>query len=137
MKEAFMERSLKQAITAGVIAGIIWGWVAMAANSVTGIFPFESTFAHNIVSFTFGGAVFGVVAGGLMAAAGHILPLKRTLPRALFVCASLWVLLRLGGTVLSSMDPHRYHVFTPEIAQGFALALVLGTLLGLTWKRVG
>lgn len=131
-----MGSSWKHGITAGVIAGIIWGWVAMAANSVTGISPFEASFAHNLVSFTFGGAVFGVVAGGLMAVAGHILPFKRTIPKAVLVCASLWILLRLGGSMLSSMDPHRYHVFAPEIMQGFVLALVLGTLLGLTWKRV-
>src|SRR4030066_965753 len=97
MKEAFMERSLKQAVLAGVTAGIIWGWVAMAANSVTGIFPFESTFAHNLVSFTFGGAIFGIVAGALMAGAGPALPLRPTLPKAVLICGSLWVVLRLGG----------------------------------------
>ena len=131
-----MERSLKQAVLAGVTAGIIWGWVAMAANSVTGIFPFESTFAHNLVSFTFGGAIFGVVAGGLMVVAGPVLPFKRTIPKAVLICASLWIILRLGGAMLSVMDSHRYHVLAPEMLQGFALALVLGALLGFTWKRV-
>ena len=131
-----MERSLKQAVLAGVTAGIIWGWVSMAVNSLTGIFPFESTFAHNLVSFTFGGAVFGIVAGALMAVAGPVLPLRRTIPKAVLICGSLWVVLRLGGAFLSVMDAHRYHVLAPEMLQGFALALVLGTLLGFTWKRV-
>ena len=131
-----MERSWKQGILAGVTAGIIWGWGAMAANSVTGIFPFESTFAHNLVSFTFGGAIFGVVAGGLMVVAGPVLPFKRTIPKAVLICASLWIILRLGGAMLSVMDSHRYHVLAPEMLQGFALALILGTLLGITWKRV-
>jgi len=57
-------------------------------NPVTGIFPFESTFAHNLMSFTFGGAVFGVVAGGLMAVVGPVLPFRRTVPKAVLVCAS-------------------------------------------------
>lgn len=131
-----MERSWKQAILAGVTAGIIWGWVSMAANSFTGIFPFESSFAHNLVSFTFGGAIFGIVAGGLLVVAAPILPFKRTMPKAVLVCGSLWVILRLGGALLSVMDAHRYHVLAPEMLQGFALALVLGTLLGFTWKRV-
>jgi len=131
-----MERSLKQAVLAGVTAGIIWGWVSMAVNSLTGIFPFESTFAHNLVSFTFGGAIFGIVAGALMAVAGPVLPLRRAIPKAVLICGSLWVILRLGGAMLSVMEPHRYHVLTPETLQGFALALVLGALLGFTWKRV-
>jgi len=131
-----MGRSWKQGILAGVTAGIIWGWVAMAANSITGIFPLEASFAHNLVSFTFGGAIFGVVAGGLMVAAGPVLPFKRTIPKAVLICASLWIVLRLGGAMLSVMDAHRYHVLAPETLQGFALALILGTLLGITWKRV-
>ncbi len=130
-----MERSWKQSIVTGVSAGVVWGWLAMAANSLTGIYPFEASFAHNLVAFTFGGAIFGAVAGGFLNAAGPFLPLRGTLSKAVLICASLWVILRLGGAMLSVMEPHRYHVLTPETLQGFALALMLGTLMGFMWKK--
>ncbi|MFQ5736686.1 MAG: hypothetical protein ACE5GY_07470 [Thermodesulfobacteriota bacterium] len=130
-----MERSWKESMVAGVIAGVVWGWLSMAANSVTGIFPFESSFAHNFMAFTFGGAVFGVVAGGFLNVAGRFLPFRSVLARAVVVSATLWVVLRLGGAMLSSMEPMRYHMVTPQVIQGFTLALILGTLLGITWKK--
>jgi hypothetical protein len=130
-----MEKSWKDTIVTGVGAGILWGWVAMAVNSVTGIFPFEASFAHNIVSFTFGGAVFGVVAGALMNAVGRVMPFRRVLPRAILISAVLWVVLWIGGSMLSVMEPHRYHLLMPQTLQGLVLALILGTVLGAVWKK--
>ncbi len=130
-----MEKSWNDSIITGALTGIIWGLVAMAANSVTGIFPFEASFAHNIIAFTFGGVVFGVVCAGFLNAAGRVLPFKGVLPKAVLVCAGLWVVLRLGGVMLSTMEPQRYHVVTPQTIQGFTLALILGTLLGILWKK--
>lgn len=128
-------RSLKESLLAGAAAGILWGWLCYLANYLSGVFPFEGSFAHNIVSFTFGGAVFGIVTGGLLAVIGGFLPFKGIVLKAAFVSAALWLLLRVAGDLLSVMEPHRYHVVTPETVQGLLLALALGGILGLIMRR--
>lgn len=130
-----MKTRLKGSIVAGVGAGAVWGWAAMGVNAVSGVFPFEGSFAHNLATFTLAGALFGVVVAASLALFGAYLPFKRALPKAVFLSALLWLLLRVAGAALSHMEPDRYHVLTPETVQGLALAVVLGGILGLFWKK--
>lgn len=125
--------SLKDRLVYSAVAGVIWGLVAMGINNMTGVFAFESTFTHNLVSFIFGGVVFSIVSGGILYFVGRLLPFKGYLAKAVMVTTLLWLLLRGGGVLLSQMDPHRYHVLNPESAQGLGLALLLGLFLGLFW----
>ncbi|MBE7415161.1 MAG: hypothetical protein HS130_08005 [Deltaproteobacteria bacterium] len=127
--------SLKNSLKAGAIAGVLWGWLCYLANFVSGVFPFEGSFAQNFITFSFGGAVFGVVTGGLLAVVGRFLPFRKTVFRAVFISAALWVVLRLAGDFLSMMEPERYHLVKPETVQGFFLALALGAILGLLLKK--
>lgn len=126
---------MKDGVTAGVISGIIWGWVSMGVNAVSGVFPYEGSFAHNLVTFSAAGVVFGVVVGGILAAAGRYVPGKGTLPRAVFVSTALWLVLRGAGMGLSAMHPGRYHLLSPEFIQGVALSVILGGILGLVLKK--
>ncbi|MBE9527768.1 MAG: hypothetical protein IME99_00855 [Proteobacteria bacterium] len=126
-------QSLKDRLVYSAVAGVVWGLVAMGINNMTGVFAFESTFTHNLVSFIFGGVVFSIVSGGILYFAGSVLPFKGYLPKALMVTTFVWLLLRGGGVLLSQMDSHRYHVVTPESIQGLGLAVLLGLFLGLFW----
>jgi len=127
--------ALKESLIAGAIAGALWGWLCYLANYMSGIFPFEGSFAHNMLSFTFGGVVFGIVTSGILAVAGRFLPFRRLLYRAVFVSASVWIVLILAGDMLSMMEPGRYHLVTPQTVQGFLLALALGAILGMLLKK--
>lgn len=129
--------TLKDSLLAGAIAGVLWGWLCYLANYMSGIFPFEGSFTQNLLSFTFGGVVFGIVTGGILAVAGRFLPFRQMLYKAVFVSASVWIVLRLAGDMLSMMEPERYHLVTPETMQGFLLALALGAILGVLLKKGG
>ena len=126
---------LKEALWMGVIAGVLWGWTALGVDYITGAFRIESTIAHNLAAFTIGGALLGVVAGGLLSLVGGLLPFKSMLIKAVAVSLGLWLLLRLGGALLSGMDHHRYHQEVSQTVQGFILAAVMGIILGLLWKK--
>lgn len=130
-----MEMGWVRSIFTGAIAGVVWGWIAMAINSATGIFPFEGSFAHDLVTFSIGGAVFGVVVSGFLKTAGEYMPFKGAFAKAVFTSTLLWLLLRVGGAALSSMEPSRYHVLTPQTLQGLGLAVVFGALLGMFWGK--
>ncbi|MEE9542281.1 MAG: hypothetical protein V3V95_00675 [Thermodesulfobacteriota bacterium] len=126
---------LKDSLWMGVIAGVLWGWTALGVDYITGAFQIESSIAHNLAAFTIGGALLGVVAGGLLALVGGFLPFKGTLIKAVVITLGLWLILRLGGTLLSGMDHHRYHQEVSQTVQGFVLAGVMGVFLGLLWKK--
>lgn len=132
-----MYASLRDGLVPGILSGVLWGWLAMAANALTGVFAFEGTFIHLMVSFTFGGALFGVLSAGFLSVAGGFLPFRKTLPKAVFTSVSIWLVLRIGGAALSVMDAERYHVLTAETAQGLILSAALGVVLGLLWKKNG
>lgn len=128
--------NLKEHLKKGLAAGVIWGWLAYLTNAVTGVFPFEGSFAQDIVSFSFGGAVFGVATGALLAVSKGVIPFKGMVARAVFASAVLWIVLRIAGDVLSMMEPHRYHLLTAETVQGLALSVALGAILGLLARKV-
>jgi len=125
----------KRGIKSGVVAGIVWGWLAVAANSVSGIFPFEHSIIYNLVASSIGGMLFGIVAGGFLTVTYRWIPLKGALPKAVFLTTSLWLLLRLGGFLLSLAEPDRFHQSILETLQGLVLVAVMGCVLGFVWKR--
>ncbi|TAN61899.1 hypothetical protein EPN18_05770 [bacterium] len=116
-----------------VASGIVWGWLSMAINSFTGAFTFESGLSHNFISFALGGVILSLICAGFLFMLEGRLPFKRTLPKAVLVSASVWLVLRIGGAFLSAMDSERFHVVTPQTLQGFLLAIVLGVVLGIVW----
>ena len=125
---------MKRRFYLSVAAGLIWGLVAMALNGFTSVFAFEGSFAHNLISFTLGGVLFGLVSGGALYFLGGLLPLKGYLIKALVVTTALWLLLRGAGVLLSAMEPTRYSVIGAEALQGLVLAVALGAILGTLWS---
>ena len=124
---------MKKRIYSSAAAGLIWGLVAMALNSFTSVFAFEGGLAHNLISFTIGGVLFGLVSGGALYLLDGLLPLKGYFTKALVVTTALWLLLRGAGVLLSAMEPRRYNVIGAETLQGLVLAVALGAILGFVW----
>ncbi|HBG47166.1 MAG TPA: hypothetical protein DDW94_09295 [Deltaproteobacteria bacterium] len=127
--------SIKDSLKTGALAGVLWGWLCYLANYFSGIFPFESSFTQNLLSFTFGGAVFGIVTAGLLAVLGGFLPFRRMVFKAVFISVTLWLALKFAGDILSIMEPERFHMVMPQAVQGILLALALGAILGLLLGR--
>ena len=130
----FQSIDWKRGITLGVLAGIVWGWVAMAVNAVSGAFAFENSLMHNLISFAIGGAVFGIVVNGFLGLLQRLLPFKSILLNAVLLSVVFWLMLRIGGAMLSSVEPDRYHIITAQSIQGFVLAIIMGFILGTLWK---
>jgi len=130
----FQSIDWKRGITLGVLAGIVWGWVAMAVNAVSGAFAFENSLMHNLISFAVGGAVFGIVVNGFLGLLQRLLPFKSILLNAVLLSVVFWLMLRIGGAMLSSVEPDRYHIITAQSIQGFVLAIIMGFILGTLWK---
>ncbi|MBI5892680.1 MAG: hypothetical protein HZB79_03335 [Deltaproteobacteria bacterium] len=126
---------LRKTIFLGSLTGIVWGWLAMAVNTVTGAFTFENGLLHNLVTFAIGGAVFGIVASGFLSLMQRWLPFKSNLTKAVYIAVSLWIILFIGGYGLATAKPDRFVFEYHQGIQGLALALVLGTMLGYFWKR--
>jgi len=124
----------KKGIMLGAIAGIVWGWIALAVNAATGAFPFENTLLHLLIIFAAGGAIFGIIVSGFLSLLKERLPFKNIFIKAVMVSLVLWIILRGGGTILSSIEPDRYHPETAQSIQGFILALIMGCILGTLWK---
>jgi len=130
----FQSIDWKRGIMLGAVAGIIWGWVAMAVNAVSGAFAFENSLMHNLISFAIGGAVFGIVVNGFLGLLQRLLPFKSILLNAVLLSIVFWLMLRIGGAMLSSVEPDRYHIITAQSIQGFVLAIIMGFILGTLWK---
>ena len=121
-------------ITLGAVAGICLGVIALVVNEVSGIIALENGFASNLVAFTVGGAIFGLVASGFLSLLKERLPFRSIYLKAVIVATGLWATLEAGGIVLSAVQPDRYHFQAAQLFQGLVLSLVLGGLLGLFWK---
>ena len=130
----FQSIDWKRGIMLGAVAGIIWGWLAMAVNAVSGAFAFENSLMHNLISFAVGGAVFGIVVNGFLGLLQRLLPFKSILLNAILLSIVFWLMLRIGGAMLSSVEPDRYHIITAQSIQGFVLAIIMGFILGTLWK---
>lgn len=129
------EMDWKDSIIGGLLSGVIWGVISMAVNTFTGAAVPEATFAHDIATFVFAGAVFGIVTGAFLKAAGGFIPVRSTIARAVIVSTSLWIVLRVAGEMLSAMEPDRYHFVTPQTIQGFVLSVLLGVILGVVFRK--
>lgn len=125
----------KRGIGAGAVAGIVWGWLAIAANAVTGAFPFENSILYNLASASIGGAIFGIVVGGFFALTYDVIPFKGVFRKAVFLSTAIWLLLRTTGFFLSTIDPDRFHAVMIQTLQGFVLAILMGCVLGMLWRR--
>ncbi|MBI5286873.1 MAG: hypothetical protein HY878_04685 [Deltaproteobacteria bacterium] len=118
----------------GAIAGIAWGWVAMAVNAVSGAFQFEGSLSHNLVTFAIGGALFGIVVSGFLSLLQDWLPFRSHLVKAICVATMVWIVLFMGSYGLAVVKPERYVFEVQQGVQGFILAIALGVLLGLLWR---
>ncbi|HHL40560.1 MAG TPA: hypothetical protein ENJ37_08640 [Deltaproteobacteria bacterium] len=126
---------MRRGLTAGLAAGAVWGVVSFAAGAVSGIFEYESGVVHNLAAFAVAGSLFGAVTGGFLALLYDRLPAGRGIVKAVVVSTLLWLLLRIGGSLLSAIEPMRYHGVTAETMQGLVLAAVLGVLVGVFWEK--
>src|SRR3989304_5863992 len=66
----------KRGIGSGVVAGIVWGWLAMIIHAVTKISPVEHSILYNMFPFTIGGVIIGILSGGLLALIHDRLPFR-------------------------------------------------------------
>ena len=124
----------KKGIILGAVAGIAWGWIAMTVNAISGAFPFESSLVHNLTIFAMGGAIFGIIVSGFLSLLKEWLPFRNIFLKTILLSTALWLILRIGGIILSSINPDRYHPNMPQTIQGFILAVIMGGLLGFLWK---
>lgn len=116
----------------GGVSGILSGWLSIGVNKITDVFPFEQSLLSLFVSFAVGGAIFGIIAGSVMAVASEFSP-GASYAKAIIICVGLWVVLRLGGAILSYSDPLRYHESAAQTIQGLVMAVALGGILGVLW----
>ena len=130
----FQSIDWKKGIILGGVAGVLWGWVALAVNAMSGVFTFENSLLPNLIGFAIGGIIFGIVVSGFMRLLHEWLPFKNILLNAILLSSVLWLLLRIGGVMLSSVEPDRYHLITAQSVQGFVLAVIMGCILGFLWK---
>lgn len=113
----------------GLGAGIIWGLVALAINAITGIFPFEQGSTHNILTFTFGGVIFGLVSSAILKLTEGYLPSRSIEVKSVIITTSIWLVLSIIGIIISAM-PHQ--AFSPRTIQGLVLAIIMGLILGVS-----
>jgi len=123
----------KKGFILGVLSGVLWGWLALGWRLLAGDAPLENSLPHNLAAFSTGGALFGVVIGGFMVALRDRICQNPYLKAAL-LSLGLWGLLRIGGEVLSAMNPERYCSTMDETSLGFVLALAMGLILGMMWN---
>lgn len=122
-------------VAKGSMAGVISGWLAMALNQITGAFPFESSLLHNLATFAVGGAIFGLVIAGFMAVARDQLPFNTSISKAIMISTGFWLILRIGGQLLSVANPDRFHPDWGQSLQGLIVAVIFGTVLGILWGK--
>src|SRR3990172_5030171 len=125
----------KRGIGSGVVAGIAWGLLSLAIHTVTGISSVEHSILYNIFPFTIGGGIFGILSGGLLALIHDRLPFKTFLGKAVMLTSLIWLMLHVGGFLLSMIDSGRYHYSSREAVHGLMLAVLLGGILGVVWSK--
>ena len=124
----------KWGIFYGFAAGVLWGWVTIAVNTISGAFLFEQGPVNTLLTFSVGGAFFGVVTGGFLMLTRDRIPFKGIIPKAILISTGLWFALRLAGFIMSTVAPDRYHPDSIQTIQGIGMAVVLGGILGTVWK---
>ncbi|MFQ5479708.1 MAG: hypothetical protein ACE5DW_00330 [Thermodesulfobacteriota bacterium] len=117
-----------------LLAGALWGMVSLLVNTFTGAFTLEASLVHDLVTFTLGGALFGLVTGGLLSVLQSFMPGRGLTKKAVMVSVVIWLALNGAGFVLSVLSPIRYHFEAGQSLQGLFLAAILGIILGTFWK---
>lgn len=125
----------KKGIGSGVVAGLIWGWLAMIIHAVTGISTAEHGILYNLFSFTVGGGIFGMVSGGILALIHDRLPFKTSFGKAVLLTTWIWLILHVAGFLLSLVNSGRYHYSSREAVHGLMLFVLLGGILGAVWSK--
>jgi len=108
--------------------------VSLLVNTFTGAFTFEAGVVHDFVTFILGGALFGLVVGGILSVVQGFLPKWGLTGKAVMVSVVLWLALDITGFVLTIVKPIRYHFEVEQSLQGLFLAAILGLILGSLWK---
>ncbi len=130
-----MDKSLiEKGILLGFISGVASSWIGIALNKITGVFPFEASLPSLLLTFAVGGAIFGIAAGGFMTLTSKLFLVDRPLLKAVIISVGIWLALRVGGMALTLMNHDRYHPDVAQTAQGLALALMTGGMLGILWN---
>ncbi len=117
-----------------LLSGALWGLVSLLVNTFTGAFTLEAGVVHDLVTFSLGGALFGLVTGGLLSVAQGFMPKWGLTSKAVAVSVVIWLALNGTGFVLSILKPIRYHFEVEQSLQGLFLAVILGLILGSLWK---
>jgi len=117
-----------------LLSGALWGMVSLLVNTFTGAFTLEAGVVHDLVTFTIGGALFGLVTGGFLSVAESFMPKWGLTLKAVAVSVVIWLALDGTGFVLSILKPIRYHFEIEQSLQGLFLAVMLGLILGTLWK---
>jgi MFS family permease len=126
--------NLTKGIIVGCLSGIVWGLMAILVNHITGVFTLEESLLREMMTFSLGGAVFGMVIGGFLALTSNRLPFKSSFLKAVSVSVAIWLILRVGGVLLSYANPERFHPDRGQAIQGFVMAIVLGLILATFLK---
>jgi len=128
-----MNADIGKGVMNGSLAGVACGVIMIVLNQVTGAFPFENSLLHNLIAFSVGGALYGVLSGVIMSLlSGKLSFSDRVL--AVAVSVSIWTLLRTIGAMLAGLDPLRFHSDTSQTVQGLVFSILLGLILGSIWK---
>ncbi len=106
----------------------------IAINLLSGVAEFENGFISNALAFSTGGGLFGLIAGGFMALLEERLPFAGVFAKTVSISVAIWLILRLGGGLLSMNDPQRFHPDFSQTLQGLLFAVVLGLILGGLWS---
>lgn len=117
-----------------MFAGLLWAPFALAVNALSGAFPFENSIVYNLISFAAGGCVFGAVAGSFLSLIYGQLPFRSPFAKAALVTTCMWLVIRLGGMMLSLISPERYHAAPIQTVQGLILAVAMGCFIGAIWR---
>jgi len=131
-----MEEGIGRGIITGIIAGAVCGVGMIALNHITGAFNFESSLRHNLAAFAIGGALFGILSGGIVSLVSGYLPFGKV-ANAVIVSVVVWTLLRTVGAGLAGLDPFRFHSDISQTYQGLGFSILLGVVLGFALKSGG
>lgn len=129
-----MYNTLMTGLKVGLQAGVVWGLAAYGYSAAAGEVYYIHGFLPEIFIFAFGGALFGLVTGGLFAWARVKIPVKNPLLAGATVSVGLWLVLRAGGALFKLVSPEKYLTGMAEDVRGFIMSVVLGLLVGAFWS---
>ena len=122
------------AIGAAVGIGALWGLANLGVVVASGWPELEGGLATNLVAFTVGGALMGLTVALILALVGPV-DRRRRMAWSLGTTCAVWGAFVLGGAMLGTANPDRYHLVGSELLRGAAMAAGLGILLGLVRRR--